>query len=292
MPDTTEDMVAEAPDAINVAAEPPSGPTKEFDLFEYFSIGSHVGKTLFANFTAELLTTVFGREVIVVRIESKGSLSAGDIHINSEDFAASARLPGGEVALLRPVFDLLESMAQKEVRPVIVIDWGGGLSEYRAKIWAATRIDKRLADLNMRCLSVVTTTSLMDRMRHATKLIEQTRLITPGLNLVLLLNRRVGGFTFIQGSEEARVFHELRKAAEGISIIKAQSITGESWQSCEAAGLSMSEVINADLRTLQHRLGGESSFVASAYQMQVAAWWKNTERAFLNILGAASATQR
>jgi hypothetical protein len=289
MPDTTEDLVADgAPDPINVAAEPAQPP----DLVEYFSIGSHVGKTLFTDFTSALLRTVMGREVVVVRIESKGSRSVGDIHVNSEDFAASARLPGGEVALLRPVFDLLESMAQKQVRPVVVIDWGGGLSEYRAKIWAATRIDKRLADFNMRGLSVVTTTSLMDRMRHATKLIEQTRLITPGLDLVLLLNRRVGGFNFIQGSEEARVFQELRKAAEGIPIITAHSVTGESWQSCEAAGLSMTEVIDADLRTLQHRLGGESSFVASAYQMQIAAWWKNTERAFLKILGAANAAHR
>lgn len=83
MPDTTEDMVAdEAADAINAAAEPPSGPAQEFDLFEYFSIGSHVGKTLFANFTAALLRTVFGREVIIVRIESKGARSAGDIHRN------------------------------------------------------------------------------------------------------------------------------------------------------------------------------------------------------------------
>src|SRR5260370_36094601 len=104
MPDTTEDLVADgAPDPINVAAEPAQPP----DFVEYFSIGSHVGKTLFTDFTSALLRTVMGREVVAVRIESKGSRSVCDIHINREDFAASARQPGGTVRLLPPGFHLL-----------------------------------------------------------------------------------------------------------------------------------------------------------------------------------------
>jgi hypothetical protein len=71
-----------------------------------------------------------------------------------------------------------------------------------------------------------------------------------------------------------------------------QSITGETWQTCEAANLSMTDVIDADLRTLQQRLGGESSFVASAFQIQVAAWWNATEREFLKIFGIGDAAPR
>jgi hypothetical protein len=262
-------------------------------VVEYFSVASHVGKSMFSTYTAALLRRQMGLDVVIVRIESKGARSReADIHIPVEDFAASARLPGGEVALLRPVFDLLESVAQKEKRPVIVIDWGGGLAEHRAKIWASTRFDARLADFNMKGLSIVTTTSLVDRMRHARDLIEQTRLITPGLQIGLLLNRRAGNFTFVENSEEGRAFRDLQKTAEGATTIKVQSITGETWQTCEAANLSMTDVIDADLRTLQQRLGGESSFVASAFQMQVAAWWNATEREFLKILGSSDAAPR
>jgi hypothetical protein len=46
----------------------------------------------------------------------EGALSEAGIHSPVED-TASARLPGGEVALLRPVFDLLESVAQEDKRP-------------------------------------------------------------------------------------------------------------------------------------------------------------------------------
>jgi hypothetical protein len=175
---------------LRVSADRPGGlPT----VVEFFSVASHVGKSMFSTYTAALLRKQMGLDVVIVRIESKGARSReADIHIPVEDFAASARLPGGEVALLRPVFDLLESVAQKDKRPVIVIDWGGGLAEHRAKIWASTRFDARLADFNMKGLSIVTTTSLVDRMRHARDLIEQTRLITPRLQIGLLLNRPAG----------------------------------------------------------------------------------------------------
>jgi hypothetical protein len=285
--------MSEAIETIKAVPTAVNRPAVKYDVIEFCSIGSHVGKSMFATYTAALLRRVVCVDVVIVRIESKGARSKeADIHVNSEDFASSARLPGGEVALLRPVFDLLETVAQKEIRPVIVVDWGGGLAEHRAKIWASTRFDARLADFNMCGLSVVTTTSLVDRMRHARELVEQTRLITPDLDIALLLNRRVGGFTFVDGSEEARTFRDLQKAAKGVPVIKVPSITGETWQSCEAAGLSMTEVIDAELRPLQQRLGGESSFVANAFQTQVAAWWDSTEREFLKVLGASDAAPR
>ena len=77
MPDTTEDLVADgAPDPINVAAEPAQPP----DLVEYFSIGSHVGKTLFTDFTSALLRTVMGRDFDLSQVERHSrpaSLSVG-----------------------------------------------------------------------------------------------------------------------------------------------------------------------------------------------------------------------
>jgi hypothetical protein len=43
------------------------------------------------------------------------------------------------------------------------------------------------------------------------------------------------------------------------------------------------------LRSLAERLGGENAWLASAYQMQVAAWWQSSEREMLRALGESNA---
>jgi len=274
---------------INAVPRRRPAPQLLFDFIEFFSMGSHVGKSMFTTYLAALLRSL-GIDVVIVRIESKAARSKdADIFIDSEDFAASARLPGGEVALLRPVYDALRSAAEKQIRPLIMLDWGGGLSEYRAKIYAATRFDDRLADHKLRGLSIVVTTSLVDRMRHASELIEQTRILTPGLDRALLLNSRVGKFAFVKGTEEHRIFSDLQEAAKGARIIRIPAITGETWQSCEAAGLSMVDTIKLPLPELAQRLGEDDPFSACAYQMQVATWWQKAEREFLKALVASDA---
>jgi hypothetical protein len=256
-------------------------------FIELTSTASHVGKSMLAIFLA-LLLRQFGFAVVLLRIESKAARSAvGDIHIDSEDFAGAARLPGGEAAVLRPLYDCLQKASQDG--SIVIADWGGGLAEHRANIFAATRFDDRLAELNMRGLSVVVTTSLADRMRHARELIAQTQMITPGLDIALLLNRRVGRFHFVDGSDERQIFDDLQKAAKGLPVIRIPAIAGETWKTCEAAGLSMTDTIELPLRELAQRLGGENAWLASAYQMQVAAWWQSAEREALRVLGGTDA---
>jgi hypothetical protein len=275
-----------------IVTAPPAAPDRfapRYGFIEFISIASHVGKSMMATFVALMLRQL-GVPVFVVRIESKMARSKeSSIHIDSEDFAGAARLPGGEVAILRPVYEALQAAAQKTPKPVIVLDWGGGLAEHRAKIFASTRFDDRLADLQMRGLSVVVTTSLADRMQHAQELIAQTQLITPNLDVALLLNRRVGSFSFVDGSEEKRIFRDLQKTAKNVPIIKIPAIAGETWKACEAAGLSMVEVVELPLVTLAKRLGGENPWLVSAFQMQTAAWWQSAEREVLQVLGAVNA---
>ncbi|WFU45996.1 hypothetical protein QA640_45295 (plasmid) [Bradyrhizobium sp. CB82] len=78
-----------------------------------------------AEFTKQLLAQ-FGIPIRFIRIESKAARSrqSGDvIHIDTENFAAAARLAGAEAAVLRPVFEIMEEVALDEAYPVIVIDW-------------------------------------------------------------------------------------------------------------------------------------------------------------------------
>lgn len=262
-----------------------------YRFIEFFSVSSHVGKTMLAMFVAQLLCAL-GVPVRIVRIESKAARSRDKsvVHIDTEDFAAAARLPGAEVAILRPVFELIEEAAKSDAQPVILVDWGGGLATHRAKIYAATRFDARLAELNMRGLSMVVTTSLTDRMSQAAELIAQTRVIAPELDVALLLNRRAGSFAFVEGTEERRAYKDLIKAARNLPIVKIPAVAGESWQACEAAGLSMTEVINLSLDELMKRFGGESRYLVSAYQMHVATYWKVAESEVLRLLGGADAS--
>jgi hypothetical protein len=259
-----------------------------YHFAEFVSTASHVGKTMLSTFVALLLRQL-GHKVLLIRIESKAVRSAdADIHIASEDFADAARLPGAEVAVLRPLYGALQKAAKDDAKPVVIVDWAGGLSSHRAKIYAATRFDDRLADVGMRGLTVVVTTSLSDRMRQAAELVTQTRTITPNLDVALALNYRVGPFRFIEGSDERRIFQGLQKAAKGLSVIKIPAIAGETWKTCEAAGLTMIDTVEMPLRELEKRLGGEDAWLASAFQMQVAAWWQSSEREMLRALGATN----
>lgn len=262
-----------------------------YRFLEFVSVASHVGKSTLADFTAQLLGQ-FGIPIKAIRIESKAARSrqSGDVvHIDTENFAAAARLPGAEAAVLRPVFEILEAAALDEARPVIVLDWGGGLSSLRAQIYAATQFDAQLVELGMRGLSVVTTTALSDRMAQARELIDLTRDIVPGIDVALALNRRTGNFGFVDGTEEKRVFRDLMKAAKGLPVIKVPAVAGESWQACQAAGLTMHEVIYMKPTTLRQRFGSESRYLVTAFQMHVAAFWKTAESEMLRVLAGTDA---
>jgi len=262
-----------------------------YRFLEFVSVASHVGKSTLADFTAQLLGQ-FGVPIRFIRIESRAARSrqSGDVvHIDTENFAAAARLAGAEAAVLRPVFEIMEEAALDEARPVIVLDWGGGLSQLRAQIYAATQFDAQLSDLGMRGLSVVMTNSLTDRMAQARELIELTRDIVPGMDIALLLNRRTGNFGFVDGTEEKRVFRDLMKAAKGLPVIKMPAVAGESWQACAAAGLTMHEVINMEPAALRRRFGSENRCLVRAFQLHVATFWKVAESEMLQVLAGTDA---
>lgn len=169
-------------------------------------------------------------------------------------------------------------------KSVVIIDWAGGLADYRGRIMAATRFDERLTALGMKGISLVVTTSQADRMRQAAEVLAQTRAITPKLDRAVVLNRRFGAFQFVEGSAERSAFDALQKAANGDPAIRIPAVTGESWKACESAGLSMREVIELELEDLAKRLS-EDTFVASAVQLQVITWWATAEKEVLKVLG-------
>src|SRR3954452_21589786 len=80
-----------------------------YRFIEFVSVASHVGKTTLADFTKQLLVQ-FGIPIRFIRVESKAARSrqSGDVvHIDTENFAAAARLAGAEAAVLRPVFEIM-----------------------------------------------------------------------------------------------------------------------------------------------------------------------------------------
>jgi hypothetical protein len=108
-------------------------------------------------------------------------------------------------------------------------------------------------------------------------------------NISHLLNRRTGPFTYVDGTEEKRVFQGLLKAAKNLPIIKIPAVAGESWQACQAAGLTMHEVVEMKAAALRQRFGRENRYLVSAFQMHVAAFWKAAESEMLPVLAGADA---
>jgi len=255
-----------------------------YGVFETIAAGTAVGKSLTAAFLTALLR-MEGYSVQLVRIESRAANRQGaDLVIDAENFSQSARLPGASAAVLRPLFLVLQQAAGAE-DSIVIIDWGGGLTSYRNEAFAATRFDERLAVWGMRGLTIVPTTSAVDRMEQAAEVLTKNALIVPGMDRLLLLNRRLGDFSFVTGSADRRAYEILRAASEGIPTIEIPAVAGESLKTCEDAGLAMRDVIAADVAQLARQLG-EIEPIAAAIQSHVAAWWAASERQLMNVIRA------
>jgi hypothetical protein len=255
-----------------------------YRVFELTAAGTAVGKSLTAIFLAALLRMA-GYSVCLVRIESRAANRQGaDLMVDAEDFSQSARLPGASAAVLRPLFLALQQAAGSE-NSIVIIDWGGGLTSYRNEAFTATRFDERLAAWGMRGLSIVPTTSAVDRMEQAAEVLAKTALVVPGMDRLLILNRRLADFSFVTGSADRRAYEKLRAASEGIPTIEIPAVAGESLKTCEDAGLAMRDVIAADVAQLARQLG-EIEPIAAAIQSHIAAWWAASERQLMNIIRA------
>jgi hypothetical protein len=262
----------------------PSTPPSTIVLPRFLEFVAHataVGKSLLAAF-AYMFYLQHGYQPILVRIESRAVRRSGaDILIDTEDFAQSSRLPGGVAGVLRPLFPALDRARNERV--AVIVDWGGGLSDYRHQAYAATRFGERLAGMGIPGVSAIVTTSAADRMAQATENLGTSARIAPQISRRLILNRRAGPFHFVPGSEQRRTFEALQKAAEGVQIMKIDAVAGESWKMCDDSNLTMAEVIAMDIPELAARLR-EDEFIATACQTQVAAWWESTEAEMLRTL--------
>lgn len=260
---------------------PPPPPPLAYLFFELIAQATAVGKSIMAKFLTDMLRQM-GHRVILVRIESKVIKQAGaDVAIDAEDFAQAARLPGGVAGVLRNLFLTLEQAAREGT--IVIVDWGGGLADYRAEAYAATRFDERLEELGIRGLCFVVTTCATDRMNQASESLATCELIAPKLERGLILNKRIGPFSFVAGSDEHKVWEKLQRTAKGSKMVEIPAVAGESWKKCSDAGLTMSDVIESDLGQLTAQLN-DPRILAAAYQSHVAAWWIAAEKAMLPLL--------
>jgi hypothetical protein len=244
-------------------------------FIELTADGTGVGKSLLATRLRDHYEDA-GHPTTLVRIESRGiprALRDGDVFIASEDFAQAEKLTGGIAAVLKPLYAALERALSP--KSAVFVDWGGGLSQHRLVAYAATRFDERLAELGIAGLSLAVTTNASDRMLQTANALQKLALVAPRLNRGLVLNRRLGAFSFVAGTEQHRVFAQLTEASKGLVQLNIAAIGGESWKSCENAALSMQEVIMMHPADLGARIK-EDPFTAAACASEIAAWWEST----------------
>jgi hypothetical protein len=257
-------------------------------FLEFVAHGTSVGKSLLAAF-AYWLYLQTGYQPTLVRIESRAVRRDGaDIVIDTEAFARSSQLPGGVAGVLQPLFSALK-LAQTE-RSALILDWGGGQSEHRAKAYAATRFGERLVALGIPAVSMIVTTAGIDHMQQATENLATSALIAPQIRRVLVQNRHKGDFQFESGSSVRITFDKLMEAAKDASIMKVNDVDGESWTRCESAHLTMAEVVAMAIPELAERIKLDE-FLATACQSQVAAWMTSTEQAMLRVLAGRDAAK-
>lgn len=249
-------------------------------VIEFSAHGTGVGKTIAAHRTRHHLDKA-GVKNVLVTIESRAvlphrKLRGSDVFISTEDFKLAREMPGGLPALLRPMYLAIAEAAREG--SVVIIDWPGGAAHVRLEAMAATRFGQRIRELGISCISVIVTTASLDRMKQATENLLSTAEVAPGIRRGLLLNERAGKFEFIAGTALGDAFKDLMVAAEGAEIIRFGSIVGESWQACEAAGLSFEAVLRA---TAAHIADATrlDLFTAAATQTEVLTWWDATKLA-------------
>lgn len=250
--------------------------------------GTGLGKSLLAT-TSALVYRQAGYEVTVVRIESKlikRREAEADIFIATENFAHAATLVGGLAGVVDPLFETFKTI--KPGKSAVIVDWGGGQADHRSQIFVATRFGARLKAMGIAATSVIATTNAANDMAQAEELLRTSAMIAPEINRCLALNRRRGPFAFGNGSEQSRVYNRLRDEAKGARTFEVRAVGGESWKVCDEAGLSMPEVIEADLEALSARIG-QNHFIAGACQTEVAAWYSATEAELLRVLALPNA---
>jgi hypothetical protein len=256
----------------------------KYRFIETSAPGTHVGKTFLALYICALYS-LWGYRPILVTVESKKVDRKGDVVIHTEDFAHSGTLLGGPAGVLRKFWEVLAESAN-DPKAVIVMDWGGGLANYRNEIYASTGFGAQLQKMGIQGLSLILTTNESDRMKHATENLRISAQVAAELDRCLVLNEMSGPFAFAASSAQNREFIELQNAATGASTLKLRAVTGESWKYCSNANLTMRQVIDMSVEELAARLN-ENLFIATACQAQVAAWWLSAEKAIQPILMSA-----
>jgi len=251
-------------------------------VIEFTADATGVGKTL-AAWRTRYHCDLAGIATTMVRIETRGvaqRLRRGDIFIPVENFAQAAQRPGGIAGVLAPLSAAIANVAHR--RSVVIVDWAGGLAQHHVAHLVATHFDEQLTELGVTGLSFVVTTNRTEQMRQAAENLRMLAATTPGLHRGLLLNQRFGNFEFLAGSRPAAVYRDLRKAAGDCATITLPAVVGESWKTCEDAGLAMPEVVRSTPAEFAKKTGHDL-FTSAACVTEVAAFWDLSEQALNSV---------
>jgi len=241
-------------------------------FFDITADGTHQGKTTVA---ARLRAHCedAGLAVTMVRIESEHvarGLREGDVLVPVEEIGKAGKVVGGIVGILEPALAAVTRMLHGG--GVVIMDWGGGLGDYRLKLLATTGLGQILAQEGIPAWSVVVATGIETSMAQGLRVLERTAQIAPDLKRALVLNQLHGNFdvassTPLGQKKGALLAHKGLGATLNIPLASGQAMAA-----LAPLGTDHRTLLEMVPEDVAKRLG-VSPFLARAILAHFAAWY-------------------
>lgn len=241
-------------------------------FFDITADGTHQGKTTVA---ARLRAHCedAGLAVTMVRIESEHvarGLREGDVLVPVEEIGKAGKVVGGIVGILEPALAAVTRMLHGG--GVVIMDWGGGLGDYRLELLATTGLGQILAQEGIPAWSVVVATGIETSMAQGLRVLERTAQIAPDLKRALVLNQLHGNFdvassTPLGQKKGALLAHKGLGATLNIPLASGQAMAA-----LAPLGTDHRTLLEMVPEDVAKRLG-VSPFLARAILAHFAAWY-------------------
>ncbi|MBD3847499.1 hypothetical protein IED13_17500 [Bosea sp. SSUT16] len=265
---------ARATVAANSGA-PSARPSRYF--YDITADGTHQGKSTIATRLRAHCEDA-GLSVTMVRIESEHvakGLGDDDVLVPVEEIGQAGRVVGGIVGVMEPALTAVTRMIERG--GVVVMDWGGGLGEYRLELLAATGLDHVLAQENIPAWTIVVATDIETSMAQALRVLERTALMAPELQRAVVLNRLHGAFDAASSTPQGRRKDALLSHKGLGATLNFPLVSGQSMAALAPLGLDHRAMLELIPEEVARRLG-ISPFLARALLAHFAAWYaKSTE---------------
>ena len=241
-------------------------------LYDITADGTHQGKTTIATRLRAHCEDA-GLPVTMIRIESAHvarGLREGDVLVPVEAIGQAGKVVGGIAGVMGPALAAVERMIEQG--GVVVMDWGGGLGDYRLELLATTELGQSLAQEGIPAWSIVVATGIETSMGQALRVLEMTAQIAPELQRAVVLNRLHGDFGAASSTPQGRKEAALLSHRGLGATLNLPLASGQSMAALAPLGLDHRAMLELTPEEVAKRLG-MSSFLARALLAHFAAWY-------------------